>query len=283
VATGDTIIGGLNAVDFSADSYVDLNGEPIVYKVNVTNIKTSNTSSITGIAVDPNDPERVAISIGGYSNNTNHVMLSENGQSTNSANSFSSIWSSPGGVNGIERMPVYSVTFDINNPGRIIAGTEYGIFVSEDDGDEWVECNNTGLEGGIGRVPVMELLQQTLENTWNFGQIYAGTHGRGFWESGEYLVNVGDIEEEVELISQLSIYPNPVSDVGTVSFNLEKRNDVVLSIYDISGNLISAQSKMNMSAGQRTLDFNAADLANGIYIIHIRVQDQVQFGKFVKL
>jgi len=285
IATNDTVFGNLNSVDFSAATYMDLDGVEIPYKVHVTEIKSSTSSSITGIAVDPNDHERVALSIGGYSNTSIHVMLSESAQSTSANNTFSGIWDEPGGINGLERMPMYSVTFDMNNPNRIIAGGEFGIWVSENDGDSWEECNNVGLEGGIGRVPVMELLQQTQEEgTFNFGQIYAGTHGRGFWESGEFIVGIDDnFGDEISLIDQLNIYPNPLTDNGTISFNLIERADVEMNIYDLSGNLVSSQTRLNMSSGQRTMQFNAADFASGIYIINVRVKDQAQFGKFVKL
>ena len=283
IATNDTVFGNLNDVDFSAASYVDLDGNEIVFKVNVTEIKATNSSAVTGIAVDPNNPERVAISIGGYANSGNHVMLSESAQSTTSNNTFQNAWDAPEGINGLDRMPIYSVTFDINNPGRILAGTEFGIFVSENDGDSWVECNNVGLEGGMGRVPVFELLQQTYD-AWNFGQFYAGTHGRGFWESGPYLVGLDDISpEEVQLVNNLNVYPNPLNDIGTIAFNLEERNDVEINIYNTNGSLVHSQSKANMSAGQRRIEFNVSDLTDGIYIINIRVKDQVQFGKFVKL
>ena len=286
VATNDTIEGNLNSVDFSAASYTFLDGTPVTYKVNVAQIKSTNSNAVTGIAIDPNDNERVAISIGGYLTSTSHVMLSESGQSTLSDDTFQPIWNEPGGINGIERMPVYSVSFDMDNPGRIIAGTEYGIFVSENDGGTWEECNNTGLPGGMGRVPVYELLQQTLppsEGVWNTGQIYAGTHGRGFWTSGDFVVSVDDIvEEEVALVDGLTIYPNPVNDNANIRFELSERNDVELRIYDIKGNLIFSQSKLNMSSGQRTMEFNVADFASGIYVVNLRVKDQVQFGKFVK-
>ncbi|NND77657.1 MAG: T9SS type A sorting domain-containing protein [Flavobacteriales bacterium] len=292
MTTNDTIVGGLNNVDFSADSYMFFDGTPVTYKVNVTTIRGAGGNGITGIAVDPNDPERVALSTGGYSTSSSHVLLSESAQSTQDNDTFDGVWSAPSGINGISRMPVYSVTFDKLNPGRIIAGTEFGIFVSENDGGSWQECNfdpSTGKQT-IGRTPVYELLQQTYtfadQAVWNENTIYAGTHGRGFWfAGGDFTVDVEDITnlEDSKLIDGLNVYPNPLTETGTIAFNLNEMNDVEFSIYDMSGNLISSQGIMNMSAGQRNIQFDASGLANGIYIANIRVKDQVQFGKFIKM
>ena len=289
--SNDTIIGGLNNVDFSADSYMFFDETPVEYKVDITTIRNAGGNGITGIAVDPNDHERVALSKGGYATSSDHVMLSESAQSATDNTTFDGVWSAPSGINAITRMPVYSVTFDKLNEGRIVAGTEFGIFVSENDGGSWQECNFTpeGVQT-IGRVPVYELQQQTFtfaeHGVWNENTIYAGTHGRGFWfAGGDFAVGVEDLldEDETQLFDGLNVYPNPLSETGTISFNLNERNDVEFSIYDMSGNLVSSKGIMNMSSGQRTIEFDASALSNGIYIANIRVKDQVQFGKFIKM
>ena len=140
---------------------------------------------------------------------------------------------------------------------------------------------------GMGRVPVHEVIQQTLTEeeygVLNENVIYAGTMGQGFYYAGDFSVGIDDLEDlEKPGVSALNIYPNPLTSNGTVSFNLNEANDVKFSIYDISGNLIQSQMYNNLSSGQRIIEFNAADFANGIYLVSLQINNTVEFGKFVK-
>ena len=283
VTSGDTIKANIDDVDFSADTYTFLDGTPIDYKVGYHQIYPASgqtSGSITAIAIDANDNERVAISMGSYNASVDKVVISNEAQSTTENTTFSNAWNPGSAI--LESMPVYSITFDKLNPDRLVVGTEFGIFISEDEGDSWAECFN-----GMGRVPVHELLQQTLTEeeygVWNENVIYAGTMGRGFYYAGDFAVGVDELEElEIPVVSGLNIYPNPLTSDGTVSFKLNEANDVKFSIYNLAGNLVETKMYNNMSTGQRIIEFNAADLANGIYLVSLQINNTVEFGKFIK-
>ncbi len=138
----------------------------------------------------------------------------------------------------------------------------------------------------MGRVPVFDLLQQTQgpENSWNSGVIYAGTHGRGFFYSGDdFNVGIDDFDTESNNgIDQLLIYPNPMADYGVVEFDLSETGTVELSIYTIEGQLAKSEISENLAPGRKTIEFNANDLPAGSYILNLRSGEHVKFGKFVK-
>ncbi|HET6243764.1 MAG: T9SS type A sorting domain-containing protein [Bacteroidetes bacterium] len=99
--------------------------------------------------------------------------------------------------------------------------------------------------------------------------------------------------EEVELISvnenfDFSIYPNPVTTDLSVSFTLKKDNsDVIITIYNLMGavienRILTTQSigvhseKMNLSGNE-----NFTSLSNGIYLLSINIDGQLQTKRFV--
>ncbi len=60
---------------------------------------------------------------------------------------------------------------DLRNPDLLFAGTEFGLFVSIDDGESWSKFMN-----GMPTVPVYDLVIHPRDN-----DLIAGTHGRSIW------------------------------------------------------------------------------------------------------
>jgi hypothetical protein len=73
----------------------------------------------------------------------------------------------------------------------------------------------------------------------------------------------------------VSIYPNP--NTGLVNIDLNALNDVAVNVYDISGNLIYAES--NISGGVYQFNLEAA---KGMYIIEINAANQTMRSKLIK-
>ena len=62
-------------------------------------------------------------------------------------------------------------------------------------------------------------------------------------------------------------YPNPFNPQTTVSFGLPEAASVNISVYDIEGRLVSTLVKENYHAGIHKIEFNAANLATGVYFV----------------
>lgn len=78
------------------------------------------------------------------------------------------------------------------------------------------------------------------------------------------------------------IYPNPVDDILTASFKLEKQSEVILSITDITGKLVSSKS-LRANAGNNSIQMNVNGLSNGIYLVNYSVNGQkIQSLKIIK-
>jgi len=241
-----------------------------VIEVKQFNILGISGRSINKIAVDPNNPERLIVVLGNYGNNL-YVYFS--------ANALSAEPTFVQKQGNLPRMPVYSAIFDISNPNRVILGTEFGIFVTDNitvPSPQWA----TDTDGGLPNVPVYDLKQQTFmfPGVTNYGVIYAGTHGRGIFESFS-LVNIPETYETSSFSNNsLLVYPNPTQNV--ISFDAPNTQvDINLAIYSINGNLL--KNKV-ISKGSKNYTINVSDLPNGLYFIQLSNADFYSIGRFIK-
>jgi hypothetical protein len=86
----------------------------------------------------------------------------------------------------------------------------------------------------------------------------------------EFLVlpTITGIPEEAQEFGNISIYPNPASDV--VTLNIDPRNNAVLTLnlYNVIGELISSETLK-----QNQKQINVRDLSNGIYVVDIKSKE----------
>lgn len=79
----------------------------------------------------------------------------------------------------------------------------------------------------------------------------------------------------IETINNMSVYPNPVSNILTINYYLNNSSDIAINLFDLLGNKVSEMLNSNQSAGQHTIEWNANSLTNGIYFLQIRSKDKL--------
>lgn len=298
----------LSSLEFSKDGnilYVGIDGTG-VYRItginkvyakadvsaNITKTLIYSTSrAVTGIAVDQTNKERVVVTLGNYGN-TSYVFFSGNAASaTNVATAaFKDV------TGNLPKMPVYDAEISIINNKNVVIGTEYGIFSTQDiaaSSVSWADDNSSMHP----RVPVYEVRQRTFfpeRRSYSnisgavvkMGAMFTGTHGRGAWKSNSlsYDYNVGTDEPNAKLqtsrfISGISVYPNPMSSAGTVSFQLKEAVEGTITIYDIYGRSVYS-AKKQFAAGTNLLPVNSS-LASGTYFVAIEAKESSAVAKFV--
>lgn len=104
--------------------------------------------------------------------------------------------------------------------------------------------------------------------------------------TGEFWIQVvGDIVSGIAPVLELedfNFYPNPVSQTATVNFGLSTAAHVDLEIHNAIGQLIYAENKGRMIAGQQTMQLDMNDLQNGLYFLTIRGDGKEHVSRFVK-
>ncbi len=224
--------------------------------------------------------QRVVITHGGYGGSAK-VRVSNTAATAPGSGTFMNIWNVESTLLG---MPVYSVVMDVNNTNVIMAGTEYGIWYTGDNGQTWTEANN----GEMNRVPIFDLRQQKRApwNASNSGVVYAGSHGRGIFRT-DYLqpliTNTNEVADVIPALAGLKVFPNPMADQGAVQFDLGASSDVTIRIFSITGQLVKTLSTQRVEPGrERMLRFDTSELPSGVYILQLTAGDNVKAGKFVK-
>ena len=78
-------------------------------------------------------------------------------------------------------------------------------------------------------------------------------------------------------------YPNPFNPATSFTYSLKQSGEVKISIYDVSGKEVKSLVDGFRSAGNYVVNFNAGDMASGIYYYRITTNDFIQTNKMVLL
>ena len=84
-------------------------------------------------------------------------------------------------------------------------------------------------------------------------------------------VNAEKTDELSNTFSLKQNYPNPFNPTTTIEFTVVKENPVELNVYDILGRKIQTLVNKSMGAGTYSYQFDASNLASGIYFYQLKV------------
>jgi hypothetical protein len=73
---------------------------------------------------------------------------------------------------------------------------------------------------------------------------------------------------------QLSLYPNPLTDISTLEFSLEREQQVSLNIFDINGRLVASVLNRKLNAGSHAIALSKEDfnLVEGVYFLNLNTE-----------
>jgi hypothetical protein len=212
---------------------------------------------ITSISVDPNNYNNVVVTAANYGDYANYIATS-----TDATTSFTFSSAQGSGATALPLGPVFSSCMPIGAPsGTILAGTQYGIWSSQNFGNTWAFDNN-----GLADVAIMSIRQEPY---YNSSALYVASYGRGLWTSYTLTNPTGINIVKGQTVNNLNVFPNPLSGTGHIQYTLAKEGNVVINLYDITGKLVRNIADENMIAGPVNIQFNAADLVSGTYIVEV--------------
>ncbi len=149
----------------------------------------------------------------------------------------------------------------------------YTLDLTLSDGTTLVEsyiADLSGLGGGSAVVFASGFLTPgSNQNGEAFGLFFALADGT----VGEFPVGVASVENITSGIpSQYELtqnYPNPFNPSTNINFAIPNSEFVTLKVYNILGSEVATLVNENLSAGSYRFNFDAADLASGIYLYEL--------------
>lgn len=225
---------------------------------------------VTRVAVDPNDPNHVIATVGGYGT-VSGGKVQETFNALDDDPSWSNIWFASN--NNLSKMPVYDAVIDQSDAtgNTILIGTEHGIWQTVDGGSTWT-VENLGMVANADDIaaPVFSMEQQWhMPMEWsevtNNGAIYAGTHGRGIFRSDVYLGSEELTFDESVDQRNLLVFPNPAMGEDVTVKLGEGWSQPDLTLYDMNGRPVRTLNRQATANGQVRLA--VGNLASGVYLI----------------
>ena len=119
----------------------------------------------------------------------------------------------------------------------------------------------------------------SLDKNPYYGTSYYRLKQTDFDGQFEYF-NMVPVKVEKE-ISDITIYPNPVSGNGTLSLSVAEKGITTIVIYDIAGRQVYAKNH-NTNKGNNTISLETNQFSNGMYFISIANGNAKENLKFIK-
>lgn len=188
--------------------------------------------------------------------------------------------------------------YDATADGSVVVGsngfdwTQYAGFIwTEEAGmvdlDDFLVDNGVTLPSGFD-IQAVTAISDDGTVMVGFGQdVYHPWTPRSFIIDTS-ATGIEDVAEAGAAKLHMSAFPNPASGGTTLSFSLASREDVRLSVYDITGRLVAEIDAGSIEAGPHGIlwdgrDTSGAEVASGIYLCRLDAGDQHTTGKVTVL
>ncbi len=148
------------------------------------------------------------------------------------------------------------------------------------DGNDWdPNKGDTGrsLVVQVGGMPVAKTEVSLTDQSWMRPDAW------GYLEVINGPTSVNDaVENTLPTVYSLSNnYPNPFNPTTKIKYDLPRESMVTLKVFDVLGREVTTLVSQNQKAGYYEVNFNASQLATGVYIFRIQANDFVQTKKMM--
>jgi len=214
--------------------------------------------SITRVATDPFEEHTIYVTLSGFrwDEPLPHVFKSTD---------LGSTWTDISG--NLPEFPVNDIALDPDIPGKIIVGTDAGVYGTADGGQTW-----SWIWNGLPAVPVYAMKIHAPTRT-----IVVGTYGLSCYKASLDQLFTGISSPAKPSSVHLDAYPNPMVNSITFSFYLPAEDQIRVCVYGLNGELRQLVFSGKLSAGEQKIKWNTGnsgsnaynDLPKGMYLVKV--------------
>ena len=156
---------------------------------------------------------------------------------------------------------------------NLFAGTGDGVFLSTDNGTSWTQAS-TGLTNSV-------VYALAVSGT----NLFAGTDG-GVWRRplSEMITSVEGLPTDLPThFSLKQNYPNPFNPSTTISYDLPRKSQVRLAVFNALGQQVASLVDGEQQAGYYDVRFFGSGLASGAYFYRLQAGNFVETKRLLLL
>ncbi len=251
--------GGLFRIDGINSAVYDKWSSPVAIPsgITVTNLAFTGGSGrcISSVDLDPNDNNVALLTLGNYGQSA-YVFKATNMLGTPTYTNITS---------NLPSMPVYDGFISVTNSNLIFLATDLGVYASDNGGSTWT--SQTNPTNKFPKVSTLAIRQYIFPGR-SRGSIYAGTHGRGFYECQQYRTAINPLYSGTRNnLNNITAYPNPANDMVNLKLTLETSSDVQLKVMDLTGKVVFIKTLDVLPKGEHTVNIETLNIKTGVYIV----------------
>jgi hypothetical protein len=150
------------------------------------------------------------------------------------------------------------------------------LFILENDHEIGFEVSNADRDNGD---------RDDVRHWWTTnGQTWADASlfGTALFTGGEG----SDIGDEKKIVTDYKLYqnyPNPFNPTTKISYSIVNSEKVKLIVYNLFGEEVAVLVNKNQAAGNYSVNFNASNLASGVYFYKLNVGNKSLVRKMMLL
>lgn len=117
-------------------------------------------------------------------------------------------------------------------------------------------------------------INETNDDNTDFGDVIYG-------KSASIPKSTATGVNDIAGVASYEVYPNPVSDVLTVSANMKQSAELAIAVYSLDGKLINTLHNATEAAGAVEKRFPVGDMAKGIYLLEVKAGGERSVQKLI--
>ncbi len=238
--------------------------------VAITNIPTGSGVHCADIAIHPEDPDKIMVVFSNY--NTYSLFYSDDAGGSWSKVAGNLEQNASGSGNGPSCRTAQIIP--LGNSTLYVVGTSIGLFATSN-----LDGPNTVWEM-IAKDDIGNVIIEQIDYRHSDGRFTVATYGSGIFQTT--LTEIGDVLTVNDIdVNELTIYPNPTSDIINIEFDVKKEDKVSWTLYNEVGKIISTASE-KVITGENNLTINCSSLKSGIYFVSLNINRNTITKQFIK-
>jgi photosystem II stability/assembly factor-like uncharacterized protein len=170
--------------------------------------------------------------------------------------------------------PVNAFAVDPFNTDYLFVGTDLGAYMSSNGGIIWKYLSLN--------LPMVSVYDMKIHPTAHYLAI--GTHARSMYKMDlSFITGIGSdrIATKLSSFKLEQNYPNPFNPSTSIEFTLSKAGEVTLKVFTLLGDEITTLESGKLNVGKHILQFDGSNLASGVYLYRLQVEDYIKSKKMV--